>query len=71
MFVSKCDICRKELKHGRPKGTVNIGVDRIWPTITICQACSKPILDFLQCHDLPKQQPKSNHQPDGGLKETT
>lgn len=48
MFITQCDICRKEVKES----FVNAGTDRYLSAHTFCQACGKPVLMFLKRHNM-------------------
>ncbi|OGN14889.1 MAG: hypothetical protein A3J47_02725 [Candidatus Yanofskybacteria bacterium RIFCSPHIGHO2_02_FULL_43_22] len=43
MFVTKCDICKKEIKGN----VVVAGADGMLSRQTFCQKCGKPVLSFL------------------------
>lgn len=46
MLVTKCDICKKEIKDG--KHTVLAGVGNHFAANSFCLNCGKPVLDFLK-----------------------
>jgi len=50
MFVTKCDICKKEIKDRET--SVSVGVGRILPNQALCGPCGKPVIAFLKRHGL-------------------
>ena len=50
MFVTKCDICKKEIKDRDT--SVSVGVGFPLPNRAFCGPCSKPIAAFLKRHGL-------------------
>ncbi len=44
MFITKCDICKKEIDH-----TNKVDVRFAWTKkVDLCEECASPILKFLQ-----------------------
>ncbi len=49
MNITKCDICKKEIKN---RQEVCIGYCMPLPQYSLCLKCSKPIVVFLEKHEL-------------------
>lgn len=52
MFITKCDVCKKEIK----KGEQHIIAGENWLSqFSFCTRCGKPIAAFLKKHKLPPE----------------
>jgi len=63
MYVTKCDICKKQIKAGEK---VVAGYGYAFGASEFCANCGKPIITFLKKHGLLKEEParsskKSKH----------
>lgn len=62
MFVSKCDICKKEIK--KSEHVVLAGTGSYRAANSFCSDCGEPILDFLKnrvYNKNPKNKIKASH----------
>jgi len=55
MHITKCDICKKQLKDRNDSVRAGIGLFR---EKDLCPDCGKPILNFLKKHKLIKEEKK-------------
>ena len=45
MFITKCDICKKEIKKEQDK--ITVGTKGHWAGFEFCSNCGKPVEKFL------------------------
>lgn len=55
MFVTKCDLCKKEIKKGN--NSVNLRFN-FYETAEFCEECGFPILKFLKKNKFIKEEKK-------------
>ena len=53
MNITKCDVCGKAVKEGRPKLSIGGKAIKGW-SVDVCEKCSAPYLALLKKSDLVK-----------------
>jgi hypothetical protein len=48
-MITKCDLCKKQIKNDKERITAGKGY---WPGSTLCLACGKPVIKFLEKNKL-------------------
>lgn len=57
MFITKCDICKKEIKDTKNK--ITAGAGNLLIGFSFCENCGQPVLRFLVKHGLAEKALKS------------